>query len=212
MGLRHLAEPLTYEQVIKKSRFIARLFPVTAADQAKELVETVRKSDYGARHHATAMVLGPEAGLQRSNDDGEPSGTAGLPMLQALHQAAVTDLLAVVTRYFGGVKLGRPGLIRAYGGTVSSALNQASFYFETTLEGFELEVAAAEGGRLEHILRQLVAGQPGAKLEPSYGQTVRFQVWLPEPAGRALNDLLAGPWPGVRLRPIGQRRLHLPQA
>ncbi|MDR0365685.1 MAG: YigZ family protein, partial [Bifidobacteriaceae bacterium] len=122
MEPRYLAESLTHQQTIKKSRFITRLFPLEQADAAKELIAQVRKQDHAARHHATAMIVGPDAALQRSNDDGEPAGTAGAPMLQALQRAAVTDILAVVTRYFGGVLLGKAGLAAAYGGGVEEAL------------------------------------------------------------------------------------------
>lgn len=113
---------------IKRSRFLTRLVRVEREEEARFVVDEARREHWKARHHCTAFVLGangsPEQ-IRRSNDDGEPSGTAGAPMLAALQQAEFVDCIAVVSRYFGGVLLGAGGLARAYCEAVAAALDQA---------------------------------------------------------------------------------------
>lgn len=121
-----IKEPFHYETVIKKSRFICDLIPVNDAEEAKDALATIRKRYYDATHHCSALRLGTTGTLQeQSNDDGEPAGTAGRPMLHVLQQRDLTNLLAVVTRYFGGIKLGTGGLTRAYGGTLAESVSAA---------------------------------------------------------------------------------------
>lgn len=114
------------ELEISRSRFIARLERVEHEEQAREVIARARAEHPRARHHCSAFVIGPDARVQRSNDDGEPSGTAGVPMLDALVSAGLSDVVAVVTRYFGGVLLGAGGLTRAYRSAVAEAVLHAS--------------------------------------------------------------------------------------
>ena len=113
-----------YEE--KKSKFISILQPVENEEEAGEFISSVKKKYYDARHNCSAMIIGPNHELVRSSDDGEPSGTAGKPMLEVLQGAGITNLVAVVTRYFGGVLLGTGGLVRAYSEAVKDALKEAS--------------------------------------------------------------------------------------
>lgn len=110
------------EQEISRSRFLCRLERVQDEDSARAVIQRVRSEHPRARHHCSAFVLGHDGRLQRSNDDGEPSGTAGAPMLDALVSAGLSDVVAVVTRYFGGVLLGAGGLTRAYRSSVAGAV------------------------------------------------------------------------------------------
>ena len=107
---------------IKKSEFICRLFPVSTADEVKKIINEVSDEFSDATHNCTAYVLSDDEGF---NDDGEPSGTAGKPMLNVLKKNDLCNVLAIVTRYFGGVKLGAGGLVRAYGKSVLTALDDA---------------------------------------------------------------------------------------
>ena len=102
------------EIVEKKSRFIATVVPVNTEEEALEFVEKTRKKYWDARHNCFAYIIGERGQLQRCSDDGEPSQTAGKPMLDILNSYGLTDCLLVVTRYFGGVLLGTGGLVRAY--------------------------------------------------------------------------------------------------
>ena len=112
------------EIVEKKSRFIANIFPVTTEEEALEKITAMRKKYYDARHNCSAFVIGSKGELTRSSDDGEPSGTAGRPMLEVLTGSGIRNIAVVVTRYFGGVLLGTGGLVRAYFGAVKMALEQ----------------------------------------------------------------------------------------
>jgi uncharacterized YigZ family protein len=148
------------EQQVRRSRFIAVLRRTEDEEASRAFVNGLRKEFYDARHHCSAFVLGADRGIQRSNDDGEPSGTAGLPMLEALLRRetapGVTDLgdiTAVVVRYFGGILLGAGGLVRAYSDSVSAALDEAPLVRRQRLRLCAVHVPHAAAGRLENDLR-----------------------------------------------------------
>lgn len=113
------------EQVIEKSRFIAYVKPVKTKEEADAFIASVRKKHKDATHNVPAMVLGENFQVQWASDDGEPQGTSGAPMVQMLVQEGITDVAVVVTRYFGGIKLGTGGLVRAYTGSAKLGLEAA---------------------------------------------------------------------------------------
>ncbi|RZI48300.1 YigZ family protein [Lactococcus kimchii] len=110
------------EEEIKKSRFICHLKRIASEEEAREFIAQIKKKHFKANHNCSAYTLGDHQEIQRTSDDGEPSGTAGVPMLELLKKKQVTNVCAVVTRYFGGIKLGAGGLIRAYAGSVNHAI------------------------------------------------------------------------------------------
>lgn len=116
----------TIETEIRRSRFITYLAPARTEVQAREYIARIRTLHPQATHNCTAFVLGPRGDVRRSSDDGEPSGTAGIPMLEALVAGQVSDVVAVVTRYYGGIQLGAGGLVRAYRGAVTDGLASAA--------------------------------------------------------------------------------------
>ncbi len=120
-----LLEESTGEIIEKKSRFIAYIKPVSNEDEASQFIESIRKKHYDARHNCSAFVIGDNNEISRCSDDGEPSGTAGRPMLEVLTKEGYHNVCAVVTRYFGGVLLGTGGLIRAYQGALKEGLDNA---------------------------------------------------------------------------------------
>ncbi|GAB3820324.1 YigZ family protein [Tessaracoccus terricola] len=144
------------ELEIKRSRFLTRLRRVTSEEDARAVIEERRRAMFDARHHCTAFVLGPDARIARSSDDGEPAGTAGVPMLGVLNSNGVSDVVAVVTRYFGGVKLGAGGLVRAYSDAVAQAVAAVGTRPVARCSVLAVEVSAAEAGSLEAQLRGLV--------------------------------------------------------
>jgi uncharacterized YigZ family protein len=148
-----VAAAATAEVEVKRSRFVCDVAPASSEEAARGFVERVRAGSRDARHHCTAYVLGPDGSTVRSNDDGEPSGTAGAPMLDVLRGRGLTDVVAVVTRWFGGTLLGTGGLIRAYGDAVSAALDAATLLTMELREGLVVEVGAADGPRVENALR-----------------------------------------------------------
>ena len=124
MNYKTITSNHTTEEEIKKSRFICHLKRVTSEEEARDFIATIKKEHYRANHSCSAMIIGENSEVKRSSDDGEPSGTAGVPMLTVLEKQELTNVVAVVTRYFGGIKLGAGGLIRAYTGSVAQALNE----------------------------------------------------------------------------------------
>ncbi|KAA8362031.1 YigZ family protein [Leuconostoc carnosum] len=117
----------TWEQNIKKSRFILNVARITSEEDARLFIERINKAHYKANHNVFAYMLGDNDQIQRYSDNGEPSGTAGVPMLEVLQKNHLHDVVAIVTRYFGGIKLGAGGLIRAYSGTTADGLKSAGF-------------------------------------------------------------------------------------
>ena len=113
--------------VIQKSEFITRLFRVNNIDEVNEILQKIKKMHYDAKHNCYAYILGDNSEIQKASDDGEPQKTAGFPMLDVLKKNNLTNILAITTRYFGGILLGSGGLIRAYSSSVSEALKKASF-------------------------------------------------------------------------------------
>src|SRR5690554_5459159 len=150
---RMVAQDGTHEIEIKKSRFICHLFRVTTEDEARAHIETVRKEHWNANHNCTAWIIGEKQANQRSSDDGEPSGTAGMPMLEVLRRRELTDTLAIVTRYFGGVMLGAGGLIRAYGGAVTDALDAIGVVERVPLAVVQAVADYETAGRIENAIR-----------------------------------------------------------
>ena len=112
-----------FEEEIKKSRFICQLKRVYSEAEARDFITSVKKQHHKANHNVSAFTVGDQQEIQRTSDDGEPSGTAGMPMLDILKKREIINVVAVVTRYFGGIKLGAGGLIRAYAGSVNHAID-----------------------------------------------------------------------------------------
>ncbi len=187
-----IAAPVEHELVIKKSRFIATVEPVASVDEADAVIARVRKRWWDARHNCTAMVTGLFGDQARSSDDGEPSGTAGVPMLEVLRRRDVTDVVAVVTRYFGGVKLGAGGLVRAYSTAVSETLDLAALVHRQSLTQVTFDVAHADAGRFDNLLREWVLHHGATLGEPRYGALATLEAWVPaDELGRLADDIAA---------------------
>jgi uncharacterized YigZ family protein len=165
----------THETEIKKSRFICHLFRVTCEEDARAHIAAVRKEHWNANHNCTAWIIGDDMTNQRSSDDGEPSGTAGTPMLEVLRRREVTDTLAIVTRYFGGVMLGAGGLIRAYSGAVSEALDAIGIVERVPLSVVSLTANYDDAGRIENAIR----ARELDLADVSYAMDVTFDVVMP---------------------------------
>jgi uncharacterized YigZ family protein len=169
---RMIARNGQHEIEIKKSRFICSLFRVTSEEEAREQIEATRKANWDANHNCTAWAIGPGQRSQRSSDDGEPSGTAGTPMLEVLRRRELTDTLAIVTRYFGGTMLGAGGLIRAYGGAVSAAIDEIGVVERKPLAVQTLVATYDDAGRLENAIR----ASEFPLTDVAYGNDVRFEL------------------------------------
>ncbi len=139
---------------IKNSVFECRVVRVEDEAAARDVIATARREHHDAGHHCSAFVLGPSAEITRSSDDGEPSGTAGAPILQVLLGADLTDVVAVVTRWFGGTLLGAGGLVRAYTAAARAGIEDAGVLVRERRDLVEIAVPAALAGRLENAVRQ----------------------------------------------------------
>ncbi|QRZ60831.1 YigZ family protein [Rothia sp. ZJ932] len=157
-------EPVESLLEIKRSEFIGHVKRVESEAEARQYIESLRKVYHNARHVCSAFVIGADREIQRSSDDGEPAGTAGIPMLQALlsrrtHHSEGTeatdlsDICAVVVRYFGGIKLGAGGLVRAYTDAVVQVLDEAPLVTRQRLRLGEIIISHADAGRFENDLR-----------------------------------------------------------
>lgn len=161
-SLDRLARPYA-EEVIKRSRFVARVRHVDHGADVADLIAEARERERGANHHCFAYVIGDDSdsSVQRFSDDGEPGGTAGAPILHVLTARELVNVAAVVSRHFGGVKLGTGGLARAYAGAVVAALEGAVLHPRTRLLVFRLTVGHADAGRVESELRRRGFGIAG---------------------------------------------------
>lgn len=142
-----------HEIVIQKSRFITYIDRVTTEDEAQRFIEKIKKKHWDANHNCSAYLIGERDHIQKANDDGEPSGTAGVPMLEVLKKRGLKDTVVVVTRYFGGIKLGAGGLIRAYGSATSEGLNATGIVERKLMRIFHTTVDYTWLGKLENELR-----------------------------------------------------------
>ena len=140
------------EIVIEKSRFICTLKKVQSEAEAQEFIKTIKKEFWDATHNCSAYIVDDMA--QRSSDDGEPSGTAGLPMLEVLRKNKLTNTAAVVTRYFGGIKLGAGGLVRAYTNSVAEAVKATGIAQKVLVSKFSFMYDLNEVGKILNILYQ----------------------------------------------------------
>lgn len=180
-----LSGPAEAEVEAKRSRFLAHLAPAADEEAARAVIDAARRAHHDARHHCSAFVLGPDARVERSNDDGEPAGTAGAPMLEALRAAGLSDVVAVVTRWFGGTLLGTGGLIRAYSDAVTAALAEADargLRVRRELRRLAyVDVGVADAGRIEHELRAagVNVGDTGYGLEGLPANLARLHLALP---------------------------------
>lgn len=185
--MRVIARGGVHEIEIQRSRFLCSLARVTDDEEAAAFIAAVRKEHWAATHNCSAFRVGPDGGSQRSSDDGEPAGTAGVPMLEVLLRRELTDTAAVVTRYYGGIKLGAGGLVRAYSRAVSEAIDEIGTLRRARFATLEVTAGHADAGRLQNALH--AAGHRIADV--AYGQHATFTVHVPEAGTDAFHDWLA---------------------
>lgn len=196
---RTVAREGVHEIEINKSRFICALAPAATEQEAQEFIQRVRREHATATHNCYAYVIGADGAIQKANDDGEPGGTAGVPMLQMLLRREVRYVVAVVTRYFGGVKLGAGGLIRAYGGAVGEALDALGTVTRKRFRLATVTVDHQRAGKLENDLR--ATGREVRHVR--YAAEVTIEVGLPEADIDAFRAWLADTTAGTAVLELG---------
>ncbi len=175
-----------HELVIQKSRFITYVDRVTSEVDAQAFIEKIKKKHWDATHNCSAYLIGENDQIQKANDDGEPSGTAGVPMLEVLKKRGLKDTVVVVTRYFGGIKLGAGGLIRAYGQATSDGLNATGIIERKLMQIFETTVDYTWLGKVENELRTSpylikeinYLDQVAIKTHVAAGEQEAFVAWM----------------------------------
>ena len=187
------------EIVINKSRFLGYCIPVSNEEEAQEALAQIRKKHYDARHCCYAFRL-HEGGIVRSSDDGEPSGTAGAPILGVLLGAGVENVLCAVVRYFGGVLLGTGGLVRAYGKAASEALSQAGTLQIRVCARLQTTVSYSSYNLLEPMIRQ-----KGYPCEADFAEQVTLTLLLPAEESEALITAITEKTDGgAKIQPLGK--------
>ena len=166
-----IANEFRHEYVVERSRFITTVYPCSTEEEAQAFIGRINKEFWDARHNCTAFALGPKQEQQRSSDNGEPSGTAGKPMLEVLKKTGITNIAVVVTRYFGGIKLGAGGLIRAYSHSVAETLRLAPKELHTIRTELQTTIDYALYGAVERYLQD-------AQLhyEASFGELITLTI------------------------------------
>lgn len=160
------------ENIISKSRFIAHIKPVESEDDAKAFIQAVKSEHREATHNCSAYTVGDQMNIQKANDDGEPSGTAGVPMLDILKKLEIHDAAVVVTRYFGGIKLGGGGLIRAYSGAVRDVIYEIGRVALRPAIPTTVTIAYDLTGKFEYEL----ASTPYLLRETNYTDKVSYHI------------------------------------
>ncbi|MCA1216859.1 YigZ family protein [Streptomyces sp. 8L] len=188
-----------HETEINRSRFLCALAPCATEEEAREFVARVRAEHPSASHNCFAYVIGADASVQKASDDGEPGGTAGTPMLQMLLRREVRYVAAVVTRYYGGVKLGAGGLIRAYGGVVGEALDAVGTRARRRFRLATVTVGHQRAGKLENDLRATGRTVRGVR----YAEAVALDIALPDADVETFRGWLADATAGTAVLELG---------
>lgn len=203
-----IAEVAECESVVQRSRFIARAVPLGEdAMPLEDVVADARRQYRGANHHCTAQVTGLNGESARSSDDGEPAGTAGAPMLEVLRRRGLTDVGVVVTRYFGGVKLGSGGLARAYGAAVAEVLDLCVLVAREWRTQMIVTTPHSEAGRMDHALR-VWAARCATSVETRHQAVVaEFTLWVRPAEQDSLAAAAASASAGSAATAVGETRI-----
>ena len=187
--VRPADELVTHEFEAKRSRFIGWIARATTEEEAREVINAAREEYPDARHHCSAFIVHQDAAqpVERSSDDGEPSGTAGKPMLEVLKGSGMQDVVAVAIRYFGGIKLGTGGLVSAYTASVADTLEQVTRVTREVRELGTVDFPHAEAGRIESELR--TAGIDVVDVE--YGRAATYTLAFAPGERERVDALLA---------------------
>lgn len=173
-----------HEIVIQKSRFIAHVKRAETEEEAQNFIQEIKKQHWNATHNCSAYMIGEHDQIQKANDDGEPSGTAGVPMLEVLKKRNLKDTVVVVTRYFGGIKLGAGGLIRAYGKATSEGINAVGVVERKLMAIMHVKADYTWLGKLENEIRS----SHYLLKEIHYSDLVEVEVYVEDAQTEAFSE------------------------
>ena len=207
MEFRTIKEDGQVQEEIKKSRFICHAKRVYSEEEARDFITAIKKEHYKATHNCSAFIIGERSEIKRTSDDGEPSGTAGVPMLGVLENHNLTNVCVVVTRYFGGIKLGAGGLIRAYAGSVALAVKEIGIIEIKEQAGIAIQMSYAQYQEYSNFLKE----HDLTELETNFTDQVDTMIYVDKEEKENIKASLVEFFNGkVTLTDQGLREVEVP--
>lgn len=207
MEFRTIKEDGQVQEEIKKSRFICHAKRVYSEEEARDFITAIKKEHYKATHNCSAFIIGERNEIKRTSDDGEPSGTAGVPMLGVLENHNLTNVCVIVTRYFGGIKLGAGGLIRAYAGSVALAVKEIGIVEIKEQAGISIQMSYAQYQEYSNFLKE----HDLTELETNFTDQVDTMIYVNKEEKENIKAALVEFFNGkVTLTDQGLREVEVP--
>lgn len=206
MEFKTIKEDGMVQEEIKKSRFICHVKRVYSEEEARAFIAAIKKEHYKATHNCSAFIIGEKSDIKRTSDDGEPSGTAGVPMLGVLEKHNLTNLCVVVTRYFGGIKLGAGGLIRAYAGSVALAIKEIGLVEIKEQAGLRLQLSYSKYQDFTNFLKVQNLEETDTIFTELVDTTIYIDKNIKEITKRNLTEFFNGK---IELTDLGLREVEV---
>ena len=207
MEFRTIKEDGQVQEEIKKSRFICHAKRVYSEEEARDFITAIKKEHYKATHNCSAFIIGERSEIKRTSDDGEPSGTAGVPMLGVLENHNLTNICVVVTRYFGGIKLGAGGLIRAYAGSVALAVKEIGIIEIKEQVGIAIQMSYTQYQEYNNFLKEHTL----MELDTNFTDQVNTMIYVDKEEKENIKAALVEFFHGkVTLTDQGLREVEVP--
>ena len=207
MEFKTIKEDGQVQEEIKKSRFICHAKRVYSEEEARDFITAIKKEHYKATHNCSAFIIGERSEIKRTSDDGEPSGTAGVPMLGVLENHNLTNVCVVVTRYFGGIKLGAGGLIRAYAGSVGLAVKEIGIIEIKEQAGIAIQMSYTQYQEYNNFLKEHTL----MELDTNFTDQVNTMIYVDKEEKENIKAALVEFFRGkVTLTDQGLREVEVP--
>ena len=207
MEYRTIRQDGQAQEEIKKSRFICHAKRVYSEEEARDFIAAIKKEHYKATHNCSAFIVGEKSEIKRTSDDGEPSGTAGVPMLGVMENHQVTNVCFVVTRYFGGIKLGAGGLIRAYAGSVALAIKEIGLIEIKEQVGLRLKMSYSQYQNFDNFLKAEDLTEFDTEFTDLVATTIYIDKQEKEPLEQKLIEFFNGK---IQIDDRGLREVEIP--
>ena len=207
MEYRTITQDGQAQEEIKKSRFICHAKRVYSEEEARDFIAAIKKEHYKATHNCSAFIVGEKSEIKRTSDDGEPSGTAGVPMLGVMENHQLTNVCFVVTRYFGGIKLGAGGLIRAYAGSVALAIKEIGLIEIKEQAGLRLKMSYSQYQNFDNFLKAEDLIEFDTEFTDLVATTIYINKQEKEPLEQKLIEFFNGK---IQIDDQGLREVEIP--
>lgn len=207
MEYRTISQDGQAQEEIKKSRFICHAKRVYSEEEARDFIAAIKKEHYKATHNCSAFIVGEKSEIKRTSDDGEPSGTAGVPMLGVMENHQLTNVCFVVTRYFGGIKLGAGGLIRAYAGSVALAIKEIGLIEIKEQAGLRLKMSYSQYQNFDNFLKAENLIEFDTEFTDLVATTIYIDKQEKEPLEQKLIEFFNGK---IQIDDQGLREVEIP--